>query len=306
MAPLATSNTDITEDVHQILQAQSDIMNRCCGFVDSLAIRSAVELHIPDIIHSHGHPMTVSEIASKVDSTSSPNIPSLARLMRVLAFSPMFLALTHPATLVPWNEISRSIKEGGTPFEIAYEPEFNDMFNSGMASKTQKVMKAILKGYKEGFWTGSALAEIVKAHPHMNGINFDLPHAVTTAQPFPDVTHVIGDMFTDIPKGDTILLKTVIHDWGGENCVKILQNFIRAISEKRGKVIIVDIVLQSDGKETFEGAKMTLELLMMTFFNGGKERSEIEWKKLLNEAGFFRYNIIQIPALVSITEIFPQ
>ncbi|KAK9676771.1 hypothetical protein RND81_11G099400 [Saponaria officinalis] len=140
----------MTED--QILHAQAEILNHCFAFVDTLALRSAVELHIPDIIHSHGHPMTITEIASKIESTS-PNIPSLARVMRVLAnknmftinynqeneplydlaftsmcllndstqsFAPMLLSLTHPAAMAPWHKISHSIKDGGMPFERVY------------------------------------------------------------------------------------------------------------------------------------------------------------------------------------------
>ncbi|KAK9676769.1 hypothetical protein RND81_11G099200 [Saponaria officinalis] len=356
-------HTNIAEDDAQIIHnAETQILNHCFAFVDTLVLRSAVELHIPDIIHSHGHPMTVSEIASKIVSATPPNIPSLARIMRVLAskdiftinynhekealygltitsksllndsnnlsFAPMFLSLTHPTAMAPWHTLSHSIKEGGTPFERVYgetfweksskESELNK-FNSGMAYVTKNMMNALLKGYKDEFSKlggtlvdvaggfGDVVAEIVKAHPNIEGINFDLPHVVAAAPPVPGVTHVGGDMFSHIPQADTILLKSVLHNWGDEDCIKILKNIKKAIiSKKRGKVILVEIILQTNRKERFEDAKMILDLFMMTIFGGGKERTEKEWKKLLIDAGFPQYNIIQIHSTVSIIEAFPE
>ena len=41
--------------------------------------------------------------------------------------------------------------------------------------------------------------EVVKVYPHIKGINFDLPHVVTSVPVYNRVTHVHGDMF-DIGK----------------------------------------------------------------------------------------------------------
>ncbi|KAK9676778.1 hypothetical protein RND81_11G100000 [Saponaria officinalis] len=358
MASKATSHTNNVADEAEILKAQTEIINHCYAFADSLAIRSAVELRIPDIIHSHGHPMTITEIASKLNSTS-PNIPSLDRIMRALtrkniftldynqqneplygltsiskwlrldsnlSFAPMFLALSHRTTVAPWHEISRSLTEGGVPFVMAHgetmweksskEPEFNEMFNSGMAFDTKMTMNAVLEGYKDGFskiegtlvdvggGMGKAVTAIVKAHPHIKGINFDLPHVVATAPPAPGVTHVGGDMFVDIPKADAVFMKSILHDWGDDDCIKILKNIRKSISEK-GKLLIGDIVLESDANKLLEDAKRTVDLLMMTLCCDGKERTENEFKKIIFEAGFTRYNIIKIDAIVSIIEAFP-
>ncbi|THG08217.1 hypothetical protein TEA_002194 [Camellia sinensis var. sinensis] len=50
---------------------------------------------------------------------------------------------------------------------------------------------------------------------------------------------------------------------------------------------------------------MAMDLMMLTLVRGGKERTKLEWKKILNEGGFVRYNIIQIPALQSIIKAYP-
>ena len=103
-----------------------------------------------------------------------------------------------------------------------------------------------------------------------------------------------------------ILLQWVLHDWSDEHCIKILKNCRKAISEKIGKVIIVDIILEKDNNDLFDETRIVFDLNMMTHTSGGKERTELEWKKLLEEGGFPRYKIIKIPTVPSIIEAYPM
>ena len=103
-----------------------------------------------------------------------------------------------------------------------------------------------------------------------------------------------------------ILLQWVLHDWSDEHCIKILKNCRKAISEKIGKVIIVDIILEKDNNDLFDETRIVFDLNMMTHTSGGKERTELEWKKLLEEGGFPRYKIIKIPTIPSIIEAYPM
>ncbi|KAB1206016.1 (R,S)-reticuline 7-O-methyltransferase [Morella rubra] len=151
----------------------------------------------------------------------------------------------------------------------------------------------VLAEYKDGFdcvgslvdvgsgGTGGMIAEIVKSHPHIRGINFDLPHVVATAPVRERVSHVGGDMFEAgaIPDADAIFMK--------------------------GKLIIVDIVLEKDSHDLFDKTRMVFDLLMMAHTASGKERTELEWKELLTEGGFRCYKIIKIPTIPSIIEAYP-
>jgi hypothetical protein len=101
-------------------------------------------------------------------------------------------------------------------------------------------------------------------------------------------------------------MQWVLHDWSDEHCMKILKNCRKAIPEKSGKLIIVDIVLEKDGNDLFDETRMAFDLLMMAHTTGGKERTELEWQKLLVEAGFGRYKIIKIPTIPSIIEAYPE
>ncbi|CAL5327626.1 unnamed protein product [Camellia sinensis] len=96
----------------------------------------------------------------------------------------------------------------------------------------------------------------------------------------------------------------IMHDWNNEGCVNILKNCRKAIPEKIGKVIIIDVVLNPEGDGMFDDTRLVFDLLMIAHSSGGKERTELEWKKVLEEGCFPRYNVIKIAAFPSIIEAF--
>lgn len=253
---------------------------------------------------------------------------------RELSMAPMLLMQNDKTTLAPWHHFNECVLEGGVAFQKANgaeiwsyasdHPDFNNLFNNAMACNARIVMKAILSKYQGfhslnslvdvGGGTGTAVAEIVRAYPFITGINYDLPHVVATASSLSGVQHVGGDMFETVPTGDAIFMKWIMHDWNDEDCIKILKNCRKAIPDT-GKVIIVDVVLDADqGDNTDKKRKKAVDpivgtvfdLVMVAHSSGGKERTEKEWKRILLEGGFSRYNIIEIPALQSVIEAFPR
>ena len=97
-----------------------------------------------------------------------------------------------------------------------------------------------------------------------------------------------------------------MHDWSDEDCVKILKNCKKAMPERCGKIIIVDAVLEAEGDDLFDDTRLVLDLVMFANSPGGKERTKIEWDKILKQGGFSCYNFIKIPALLSIIEAYPE
>lgn len=69
--------------------------------------------------------------------------------------------------------------------------------------------------------------------------------------------------------------------------------------------MIVEVVLRPDGDGLFDDTGLVFDLLMLAH-TSGKERTELEWKKILEDGGFPRYNIINIPALPFVIEAFPE
>ncbi|MBA0586417.1 hypothetical protein Gorai_017159 [Gossypium raimondii] len=85
------------------------------------------------------------------------------------------------------------------------------------------VTNAILLSYKQGLSsvgllvdvggeTRGLISEIVKAYPHINGVNFNLPHVISMAPAFNGVSHIASDMFCAIPNADTVIMKWILHD----------------------------------------------------------------------------------------------
>ena len=100
-------------------------------------------------------------------------------------------------------------------------------------------------------------------------------------------------------------MQWILHDWNDEDCIKILKNCQKAIPKKIGKVIIVDTLIRPNDNDLFEKTRLVFDLGMMAHSSHGKERTEVEWKKLLEEGGFPRYTIIKIPILPMIIEAYP-
>ncbi|KAG2712385.1 hypothetical protein I3760_04G123000 [Carya illinoinensis] len=296
---------------------QAAIWQLLFAFADSMALKCAVELRIADIIHSHDIPVTLNQIASEIDSPTSPDIPYLARIMRSLVHKkiftethlpdgcdtlygstetsrwllhdaelslvPMVIMENNPWQLAPWHCLSQS--HGCEMWDFAAKnPEFNKIFNDAMACMTKIVMGVVLTEYKDGFNSIGSLVDI-------GGVS----HVVATAPLRQGVSHVGGNMFKAIPSADAIFMKCVLHDWSNEHCIKTLKNCKKAIPPKSGKVIIVDIVLEKENDDLYQETRMVFDLLMMAHTTGGTERTELEWKQLLTDAGFPRYKIIKIP-----------
>ncbi|GMJ01252.1 hypothetical protein like AT1G51990 [Hibiscus trionum] len=324
------------------VQGQGEILRILDNIAESMALRCVVELGIADALNSHPHghnypiPMSLSQIAARIPF---PNL-DMDRLSRVMTFlscrkvfdatvdkesgetmyglthtskwlltnnkleslEPAVLLATHPCSMATWNCLSTSIAEGGacgfsrangsTIYDFqSKNHEYKRVFGEAMACNSRVVMKAVLEYYKDGFndvgtivdvggGLGAAVAEIVEAYPHIRGFNFDLPNVVADAPKYPNVTHVGGDMFATVPiNGDAIFLKWILHNWSDEKCVEILKNCRKALR---------------------------YDLRMLVLSPSGKERTEDEWKKLLERGGFSCYTIIEIPSFLSIIESFPS
>nr|CAB3471970.1 unnamed protein product [Digitaria exilis] len=79
-----------------MLDAQAELWQNTFAFVKSMALKSAVDLHIADNIQHHGGGATLSQIANKAMVPPS-KIPCLGRLMRVLTHAGVFSTQELPS-----------------------------------------------------------------------------------------------------------------------------------------------------------------------------------------------------------------
>ncbi|KAL2954828.1 hypothetical protein AAZX31_19G245700 [Glycine max] len=326
----------------------SRAMLLCSSVVVSMALQSATELGVFDVLQEAGAKLSAKEIASKLSCDNNPEADSmLDRLLALLAshsilncslildhqnlgtfqrlytitpvarffarnsdgvsLGPLMALLQDKIFLHSWSELKDSIREGGIPFNRVYgthafeyprlDARFNQVFNTAMINHTTIVMKKVLECYK-GFENIKMLVDvggglgininlITSKYPHIQGINFDLPHVLEHAPSYPGVEHVGGDMFDNVPKGDAIFMKWILHDWSDEYCLKLLKNCYDAIPDD-GKVIVVEAVLPiipETSNAAWKAVSQT-DVLMMTQNPGGKERSDQEFMDLATAAGF--------------------
>ncbi|ONK59232.1 uncharacterized protein A4U43_C08F4330 [Asparagus officinalis] len=211
-----------------------------------------------------------------------------------------------------WYYLKDAVLNGGIPFIKAHgmgafeylgtDPRANKVYNEGVKNYSTILTKKILETYKGfddlkvlvdvGGGVGGTLKMILQKHPHIKGINFDLPHVISEAEPIPGVEHVTGDIFESVPSGDGILMKWFLNTWSDEDCIQILRNCWKALPED-GKVIIMNSMIPVDPKPIMANQEaILLDLILMAKYPGGKERTENEFHSLAKRAGFSGSEII--------------
>src|SRR5207244_2150993 len=131
---------------------------------------------------------------------------------------------------------------------------------------------------------------ILSRYPQLRGIVTDLDHVTAGAEAriakvglSERCSAIGGDFFKSVPAGgDAYILKNVIHDWNDEAALKILKNVRAAIGPKRGKLLLVEFVLPPANQPGI-GKVVDIQMLLLT---GGRERTEDEYRTLLDRGGF--------------------
>ncbi|PWA47948.1 caffeic acid 3-O-methyltransferase 2 [Artemisia annua] len=286
-----------------------------------MVLKAAIELDLLEIIAKKGPDgsCSASELAAQVGATgNNPDAPLMLDRMCSLLTSHSVLTCTlkksHDGGHEPFYGLAPVCKyylkdavlDGGIPFNKAYgmsafeyngiDKRFNNIFNNGMFGFSTLAMKQILDSY-DGFngltilvdvggGTGASLKMIISKHASLKGINFDVPPVIEEAKTYPGIEHVGGDMFESIPKEDTIFLKWILHDWSDAHSLKILMNCYKAHLEN-GKVIVVESI----SPEALDSTRATqnvlhIDMIMMAYNPGGKERTQKEFEALAKGAGF--------------------
>jgi 2-polyprenyl-3-methyl-5-hydroxy-6-metoxy-1,4-benzoquinol methylase len=148
---------------------------------------------------------------------------------------------------------------------------------------------------------GGLSAQIAIRHPHLNGIVMDLPPVCEIARDYlrsvglsSRFTVVSGDLFNGpYPKGaDAIILSWILHDWSDEKCQLIVRNCFDALPAD-GVLLLSEIVLKEDGDPRPFGNIMNMHMLIACD-PGAKERTESEYRQLLQSAGFQRVEMTRL------------
>jgi ubiquinone/menaquinone biosynthesis C-methylase UbiE len=223
-----------------------------------------------------------------------------------------------------WGELLYSVQTGQTAFDKLYgmpvfdflsrNPEQAKVFDAAMVGVHGRETAAMLDAYDFsgiatladiGGGNGSLLTTVLKRHPAMRGILFDLPGVTERARGnlqaagLADRCQVIGgNFFESAPAGaDAYLMRHIIHDWDDEKATRILQNVHRVMG-KEGRLLVVEGVIPHGNEPSF-GKLLDLTMLVIP---GGKERTEEEYRKLFEAGGFHLTRIVPTKAEVSVVE----
>ncbi|CAL4894420.1 unnamed protein product [Urochloa decumbens] len=246
--------------------------------------------------------------------------------------APITSMLLHPALVSPFLELGSWFQEKEAPescqlFKHAHgqtvweqtdrDAAFDAAVNDGMVSDSHFIMDVAIdecagafQGIRSlvdvGGGFGAAAQAIAKAFPGVKCSVLDLDHVIAKAPCDTGVQYIAGDMFESIPPADAMFFKWVLHDWGDEECIRILKNCRKAIPprEEGGKVIIIDIVIGVGPSDLRHKEMQALFDTYMMIING-KERNEKEWKKIFFKAGFSDYKITPVLGVRSIIEAYP-
>ena len=141
---------------------------------------------------------------------------------------------------------------------------------------------------------GSLILAVLRLNPHLRGVLVDLEPSVDAARArfaAEDASSrcelIAADLTQSVPAGaDVYMLKHVLHGRPDADAVAILKN-CRTVIPQNGSLLIIEFILPplvSHADPQLEGHLMSdLNMLAVT---GGRERSEREWRTLLEAAGF--------------------
>jgi hypothetical protein len=96
------------------------------------------------------------------------------------------------------------------------------------------------------------------------------------------------------------VLSHVIHDWDDDRCLEILRNCRQAM-DPNGRLLLVEMVIPP-GDDPHPGKMLDMVMLSLP---GGMERSEDEYRELLEEAGFRLTQVIPTQTPASVIEAVP-
>jgi hypothetical protein len=234
--------------------------------------------------------------------------------------------LGYPALADPLPSL-RDGQEGRSGFERAFgasfydylaaHPEDNAVFNEAMSEFARQTATAVAAAYDfsdirsvvdVGGGQGALLAVLLRAHPGLRGVLFDLPsvldgtRSVIEEHGLTDRCEIVtGDFFKAVPAGcDAYLLSSILDDWDEDRSVSILANCRRAMHNHGRLLVIGSVVPPGDGPHPVK----LLDFLMLVG-TGGQQRTEPEYADLFTQAGLRLHRILPIDFGQSIVEARP-
>jgi hypothetical protein len=201
-------------------------------------------------------------------------------------------------TGVPQNEI-----KSGSPglFENLYaDPARLKQFLAAMTGLSRGANLAIAEKFPWndcktfadiGTAQGDLAAQVALAHPHLNGIGWDLPEVAPVFEEYIEglslatrVRFQPGDFFTqEFPKVDVVMMGHILHDWDLPAKKMLIGKAFDAVP-KGGSLIVYESVIDDERTQNAFGLMMSLNMLIET--QGGFDYTGADCSSWMRGAGF--------------------
>lgn len=227
-----------------------------------------------------------------------------------------------------WLELSEVMRTGSVAFEringmpmfdfYDANPDAAAIFNAAMTGLTRAMAGVVTSHYDFseartivdiGGGEGALLMEVLHANPTTSGVLFDQSSVVSAAQNsierdgLTDRCALIGgSFFESVPAGgDIYIMKMILHDWPDDRAEQILNN-CRAAMARGSRLLLIERVLPA--APPYELEPFMLDLVMLLEL-GALERTEKQWRALLDRCGFRLARIIGTGVPLQIIEAQP-
>ncbi len=251
-------------------------------------------------------------------------ITPMAECLRSEAMRAVALLFNSDWNDKAWMYLLDSVKTGDIAFDKAHgmsimdwfknNPEAVDIFSKANAWKAVNSHRAIVDVYDftgittitdVGGGIGALMTEILASNFSVEGIIAELPQVIKEANNLIKEKGIEErcktsecDFLKEIPYGsDAYLLSHILHDWSDEKCNVILNNCYKAM-KPGSKLLIIEMIIPS-GNDFSIAKLLDLEMLVLS---GGKERTESEYKQLLEKSGLKLNRIISTKESICIIE----
>ncbi len=242
---------------------------------------------------------------------------SLRGLARMYGDSPLWQAWAGLEHSVRYGESGFTHVHGSPMFDyLAAHPESARRFDDGMVASSRLMNDALVEAYEwSRFGTlvdvaggvGSTLAAILRANPRIQGVLYDLPHVIERGRDYLAQQGVAarcrtetGSFFDAVPAGaDAYFMKHIIHDWDDEDCLRILHN-CRAAMPDHARLLVCEKVVPPGNEPS---VAKTIDLVMLVLTDGGRERTEQEFRNLFARASLRLARVVPTSVDNSILEV---
>ncbi|MDQ1452969.1 MAG: hypothetical protein QOK38_2835 [Acidobacteriaceae bacterium] len=233
-----------------------------------------------------------------------------------------------------WSQLGECVRTGQNGAQVmeqagiasrwSQEPEAGSIFRAVMGTSPAEDYAPIVDAWPFpasgvvadlGGGGGALIRAALERHPNLRGMLVDRDASIDAAAahfkstPLADRCELIAaDLSETVPPGaDVYMLKHVLHGYTDDKAVAILRH-CRDLVPAEGSLLVIEFVLpdvvSGPAPELVSRFMSDLNMLAVT---SGRERSEHEWRQLLEEAGFALTRNVPVPKMdVSILEAHPM